>query len=212
MWWAFSMWSEALPLAAGVLARARLTSTRVWIMFWSAVYLIMNLSAKYLAEHHLNNHFLSYIALPVQAFAVLWALALWQERPTARLTLRLAIPAILIAFAFTMTLDDIRSFSAVSEPVYSIVALGAAIFTLLTRSQHEIAPLMQQDWFWVCAGLILHFGALAVLTPFASYYVTREPQLVFQAYNVRAVINTVGFILIAAGVYSPSSPRSGPSS
>ena len=39
---------------------------------------------------------------------------------------------------------------------FPIVALGAALYTLLTRSAQETEPLLRQDWFWICAGLVLH--------------------------------------------------------
>ena len=207
----FSMWSQAVPLVAGVAAHRRLTSARVWIMFWCAVYLIMNLAGRYLGARGLNNHFLSYVALPVQCLGVMWALSLWQVRPTARLTLRLAVPAFLLAFiALTLLLEDPRNFSTIAEPVYSIVALGAAIATLLTRSPDETGPLLHQDWFWICCGLILHFGALAVLTPFAAHYLVTDPQLMNSAYVIRGYINTAAFVIIAIGISCPSPVRPGP--
>jgi hypothetical protein len=207
----FSMWSQAVPIAVGILARRRLTSARVWIMFWCAIYLIVNLAAKYLASRGMNNHFLTYLALPVQCLGVMWALSLWQKSATARLTLRIAVPVFLVAFiVVTRFFENIRNFSAIAEPVYSIVALGAAIATLLSRSPDEEGALLSQDWFWVCVGLILHFGALAVLTPLAAHYLTTDPQLVIRAYVIRGYVNTAAFLVIAIGIFSPSSVRSGP--
>lgn len=209
----FSMWSQTLPLAAGLLAWRRLDSARVWIMFWCAFYLVVNVGARYVGSRGLNNHFMTYLALPIQGTIVLWALSLWQTRPMARLTLRLLIPAFVIAVVvITLTRENTLNFSRIAEPVYSILALGAAITTLLMRSNEEEAPLLRQDWLWICLGLILHFGALAVLTPLAHAYIDTNRDLVMKAYIVRAWINTTAFAMIAVGVFSPRSVRPGLSS
>lgn len=208
-----SAWSHAAPLAAGLLAHRRLTSPRVWIMFWCAIYLIQAWAARYLGARHLNNHFLTYVVLPVQGAIIFWALSHWQKHPVARLTLRLLIPPFVIAFVLiTLSLEELLSFSSVAEPLYSILALGAAVTTLLTRSYDTDESLMRQDWFWICIGLILHFGALAVLTPLARNYLQTDMQLVMRAYQVRAYINTLAFVIIAFGIYSPSGIRPGHSS
>ena len=72
-------------------------------------------------------------------------------------------------------------------------------------------PLKAEDRaFWICCGLILHFGALAVLTPFAAHYLVTDPQLMNSAYVIRGYINTAAFVIIAIGISCPSPVRPGP--
>lgn len=206
----FATAAQLLPLAGGLAARKHADSARVWIMFWGAFYFIGDMSARYLGIHHQNNHFLSYFGTPIQGAAILWALSLWQRQPVARLTMRLAIPVFWIAWVLLVVLvEDVDSFSTVAEPVYSLLGVGAATFTLLTRSNHESEPLLRQDWFWICSGLTIHFGVLAALTPLAAAYVYKDPGLVIQAYVIRAWINIFSFILITIGMACPRPTQPG---
>jgi len=208
----FSAASEALPVLAAIIRRHQITASRAWILVWCGIQIVDNVIGKYLGFHHINNHPITYVALPLQGAAILWALSLWQLRPVARLTLRLIIPAFLVAWVvLVLGVEDLFNFSAVAEPVYSLLALGAALFTLLTRSSDASEPLLRQDWFLICSGLALHFSALAVLTPLSAAFVRSDPELVSRAYEVRGAINILSFVIIAAGMLCLRPIPSGPS-
>ena len=197
-------------MLAGLYAHARLNSGRVWLMFWCATYYISNMAARYLGVRHINNHFLTYIFICVQGPAILWAISHFQAKPVARLTLRLVIPPFLLAWLIlTVLVEDTSNFSPIAEPIYSMLALGAALYTLVTRSAQESEPLMKQDWFWICAGLSLHFAALTVMTPFAAAYVKNNPDMVIQALEVRAGINVLAFSIMTLGMLCPRQARPG---
>ena len=182
-------------------------------MFWAITYFIMNLAARYLAVHHLFNGVLNYITLPVHAVQILWALAFWQQSATARLTVRLSIPVLVIAIiALTLTVEDVNLPSVIAEPVYSLAALGAATFTILTRGMHEEEALHRQAWLWICAGLILHFGALAVMTPIAKATALRDINVYIRVIVTRAWINVAAEILIIIGILCQPTTSSGRSS
>ena len=200
-----SIGSQAVPVIAGYTRPSRQSSAKVWVMAWCATYFGSNMVALYLRSHHLYNHIVTYVTLPLEALEILWALSLWQRTHTARLTIRLVIPlAIASMLVLIFTVEDVNGFSVIAEPVYSLLALGAAIFTVLSRTAHEDAPLLRQDWLWVCAGLMIHFGALAVLTPVAEYTMTHNRlDLFYKAYKFRAVLNVGAYILITIGILCP---------
>ena len=199
-----SLASQYLPLIAALIGRRQLTRPRLFVILWVGLYILMNLLGWVLQARGINNHFLTPVFTPFQGAAILWALSLWQTRQVARLTIRLAIPFFILAWAvFTLTIENLRNFSLAAEPVYSMLALGAAIYTLVARGTDATEPLTRQDWFWICGGLSLHFGALAVVLPLAAGLVESNPEVVIRAYTVRAVINTFAFICITIGFLCP---------
>lgn len=203
----------ALPPLAGVLRHRETTSPRVWIMLWCILYLLANAVAEILVRHQLYNHPVTYFEVPAQGAVILWGLSLWQLTPTSRMTMRFLIPLLLVCWIPLVVLfEDIHAPSSVAEPVYCILALGAAAYTLVTRSLDETEPLLRQDWFWICVGMSIHFAAIAVLTPIARRYMETNVLLVTRAYQVRAVVNVLGFILITVGMLCPRPARSGLSS
>lgn len=204
--WPFyaSLASQYLPLIAALVRRGDLTRPRVFVLTWVGLYVVMNAIGAWLGSRGINNHFLTPIFTPFQGTAILWALSLWQTRQVARLTIRMAIPFFIVAWAvFTLTIEDLRNFSVAAEPVYSLLALGAALYTLVTRGSDATEALTRQDWFWICGGLVLHFGALAVVLPLAAGLINTHVDIVVRAYTVRAVVNTFAFICITIGFLCP---------
>lgn len=208
------MFCSALPVLAALARHRQIQGARLIIVGWCLLLFGVDMLGWYIGRGlGLNNHFLSYIATPLQGATVLWALSLWQVKPVARLTLRLAIPPFLVSWIIlTLLLEDTRNFSAVAEPVYSLLALGAALFTVLSRSSDEVSSLLEQDWFWICTGLALYFGALAVLTPLAAGFVNTNLELVSRAYVVRSIVTILAFVCISIGMLCPQSIRPGRSS
>ncbi len=200
--------SQLLPLVAGLPARRWSISPRGLVILWSTLYFIGDATAFTLARRHTNNHFLTYIFMPVQGAVTFWALSLWQRREVHRIAIRLAIPIFWLAWVvLVLTVENTQNFSAVAEPMYSLLGLTVTIVTLLSRSLVESEPLMRRDWFWVCLGLALHFGFEAALTPFAAAYVRTNPAMVVHALGLRAMITLLAFSMIALGVLCPDSSR-----
>jgi hypothetical protein len=207
-----SVYCQLLIFLAGCVTPSRQDPPRIWIMFWAILYFMANIAAQYLGRHQLYNHFISSIILPVQAWQILWALSLWQRSATARLTMRLCIPPLVVAIiVLTLTVEDYHTYSTVAEPVYSMVALGCAVFTILSLSAHEEESLLHRAWFWVCAGLILHFGVLAIWTPLAKALLN-DLATFRQAAIIRTWINVIALLLITIGILCPRTASSGRSS
>ncbi len=210
----FGFAAQLAPLGTAYLRRAWMTPARFWVFIWVVLWAVMNMIGYVVANLHYNNHFLSYIFTPFQGAAILWALSLFQIRPIARTTIRIIIPIFVVLWAVALlTVENIRNFSTIAEPVYSILALGTAVYTLVSRSADATEPLAQQDWFWICGGLALYFGALTVLLPLSAALVYRRPDIVTNAYVVNIVVNILASLCLANGfLCSPRSTPSGSSS
>src|SRR5262245_32455926 len=94
-----SLASQYVPLVAAAVRRRDITRPRLFVLLWVGIYVVVNLVGIILAKRHINNHFLPVIVTPLQGIVILWALSLWQTRQVARLTIRLAIPCFLVAWA-----------------------------------------------------------------------------------------------------------------
>lgn len=208
-----SVYGYLLIFLAGCAVPRRLDPAKIWIMFWAITYFIGNLCARYLAVHHLYNSVMSYMMLPIHAVQILLAFSYWQRSPVARRTVRLSIPVLVIAIiALTFTVEEINLPSVYAEPLYSLVMLGVATFTLVTLSAQEEDSVLARPWFWICVGLILHFGALAVLTPIMKVTAQHDLPLYIRVVLLRAWINVGAELLITFGMLCPLTTSSGPSS
>jgi len=202
--------AQAAPLATAYVQRAEMTPARFWVFIWLVLWAIMNAAGYVVARLHYNNHFLSYIFTPFQGAAILWALSLYQVRPVARVAIRITIPIFVIAWALALLfIENSRNFSTIAEPVYSILALGTALYTLVTRSSDATEPVTRQDWFWICGGLALYFAALTVLLPLAAATVYSRPDITTRAYVVDTIVNILACLCLANGFLC--SARSTPS-
>jgi len=202
--------AQAAPLATAWAKRAEMTPARFWVFVWLVLWAVMNTIGYIVAKLHYNNHFLSYIFTPFQGAAILWALSLYQIRPVARVAIRIIIPIFVVAWALALLfLENTRHFSTIAEPVYSILALGTALFTLVSRSGEATEPVTQQDWFWICGGLALYFAALTVLLPLAAATAYSRPDIITKAYFVDTIVNILACMCIANGFLC--SARSTPS-
>ena len=202
--------AQLAPLGTAFARRSQMTPARFWVFVWLVLWAVMNTIGYVVARLHYNHHFLSYIFTPLQGVAILWALALFQIQPVARLTIRIIIPIFVAAWALALLfIENVNNFSTFAEPVYSILALGTALYTLVARSSEATEPVTQQDWFWICSGLALYFGALTVLLPLSAALVYSRPDIVTKAYYVDFAVNIVACLSIANGFLC--SARSTPS-
>jgi hypothetical protein len=192
--------AQAVPLATAFVRRTQMSPARFWVFVWLVLWALMNVTGYIIARLHYNNHFVSYIFTPLQGAAILWALSLWQIRPVARTTIRIIIPIFVVAWAAATLLGErITGFSTVAEPVYSILALCTALYTLVSRSNEAYEPVTGQDWFWICGGLALYFGALTVLLPLAAATMYSRPDIINRLYVADTFVNILACLCIANG-------------
>ena len=185
---------------------------RRWVVAWCSLAVAVDLVSLVLARHGVNNHWTTYVALPLRGLLVLLALAGWQRLDLARHTLLAAIPVyVAMCAVLFVVVERADTYSAISEPVYTLLGMVGALFTLLTRSMEESRPLVRQEWFWICGGLLLFFGSNAAYHPFARIALSTRPDLVLSALVVRSLAEIVAFAAITIGVLCPTSSPSGAS-
>lgn len=197
--------SQAAPLFAAAAWRQRGSGTRRWVLGWCALLLVVDCVNGWLGSRGVHNMFLSNLVAPASVTVVLWALSRWQTGDLSRLTMRLAIvPFLLLWTVLTLAVEDSSTFSRAADPMASIVGLGAAAFTLLARSLASQGDLPRRDWFWVTGGMALYFGASSALGPLSALLIASAPQLLVRAYELKAGLDIVAFLLIARGVVCPT--------
>ena len=173
-------------------------------MGWSAFTVGLNLLALFLATRSINNHWVSYVTLPVASALALWALSTWQLSSLSALAMRLAVPLLWITWiGIVLRFENTKTFSLLAEPFAGLLVMAATIYTLIVRAFAETGNLLGQDWFWIVLGLTL-VSALAVALPPTSYWLlARHPELVVKAYQVKSAIEIVALLLIARGMLCP---------
>lgn len=204
-----SAWSPAAPLVAGLVARPRWTPPRRTIVVVAALGMLTTAAQIVLAHLFGNNLWLIYVSAPVESVLVWWALSYWQTSRLARQALRIAIPvALVLHVVIVLFLEDVRSFSTVSTPMFGAFGLAACLYTVVTRAVDETDALWRQDWFWIGGGFALYFGVLAVLQPMAFLLIGERQDLVRRAWELFAVTHVLANLAIAAGMLCPISARS----
>lgn len=197
--------SEGAPLVAAAAARRPLRGARAWVLAWAALLLAESAIVYVLAMRGVHNLWLTYLFTPVSGAMVLWALSHWQRSEIARLTMRLAIaPFVAVLVALTVFFENTSSFSRAALPLSSLVGLYAAAYTLVARARVSTGDLLQQDWFWVSAGMALYLGTFSTVGPLSALLVGSDPVLMNWAYQFEAVLVIIAFLAIARGMTCPA--------
>jgi hypothetical protein len=193
--------AEGFPLVAAAATRRPVRGARARVLLWCALLLGIDLGQMWLGVRGQRNIWLSYVVTPAGTALALWALSFWQERELPRLTLRFAIAPFLVAWvALLLAVESTSDFSRVAEPMANLVGLSAAAVTLLARSHAARGSLARQDWFWASAGMALYFGVTVTIGPLSALLVGADPRGLNVAYQVRAALEVVAFLLIAVGM------------
>jgi hypothetical protein len=146
----------------------------------------------------------------------LHAMARWQRDDVAAITIWMTVPlALAVWLVALLRIEDVRSFSLLVDPMYSVLCLGVALFTLGRRGLIEEAPLVRQDWFWVCGGFALYYGKAAAWSPLAAALVASRPDIVRGALTLMAATDILAYLLLLMGILcrppTPSGVSSSPS-
>jgi len=199
--------SQALPLLAALRARHGLGRARLGILVWSVLLLGSNVLSYVLSSQRRNNHWLGYLFDPVMASVLLWTFSLWQTQSVPRIALRLLIPIFLVAtVTLTLTIEDLGSFSRITETFTDLLLLGVSLYTLLIRSLAEQNQLTRADWFWVSGAVALFYGSDTALEPLARVLLNGRQELILVAFEVKAAIGIVVSLAIARGLLCHNPP------
>lgn len=195
--------SQALPAVAYLVARTR-SKPGALLAVGAAISALANVAARILALAAGNNHVVSYISSAATGAFFLLALREWQLTARERraflvgTALFLGVWVLLVAFV-----EDMRNFDRVTAPLYSLTLLAGAAWTLVRRANAlEMMPLLESDWFWVCSGMAVYGAATALAAPIGAILIERRRFDLFGiAWQVRAALSTLGFLLMSWGIF-----------
>ena len=195
----------AVPPVVGAVFWRRLAGARAWAFGWAVSEATETAVQWWLSARHVPNLWLGYVFEPLNGALLLWALSLWQSRALARLTLRLAIPAVLAAFLWlALAFDGTSSFSRAAQPMLFLVCLGASAYTLVERSRLAAGDLVRSDWMWICAGAALLYGTGSVLFPLSRLLLGGDLRLFIVAYELISALAALAFLAVARGMACPT--------
>ncbi len=190
---------QAAPIVAAIVAGTGFAGARRWVGVWC--FLALALDATLASLSSANNLWVLYLVGPLMGSTALLALARWQREDVARITLWLMVPLALAAWAVALLrFEDPQSFSLIVDPMYDTLCLGAALFTLGRRGLHEDAPLLRQDWFWICGGFALYYAKAAAASPLYAALIASRPDLVGRALTLMAAVDIVALLLLLTGM------------
>lgn len=197
-------WASQLGPAVAYLATRHRTPAAGAIMLGATASALANVVSKVLAVLFHNNMIVSYISSPVTALCFLYALHEWQltarERRVFRVGMWVFLPVWVLLVAFV---EDVRNFTVVTGPLYSLTLLAAAAWTLVRRANAtEMTSLVHADWFWVSLGIAIHGAATAASEPIGGILLARQRlDLFYIAWQIRAVFSTLSYLLMSWGIY-----------
>jgi hypothetical protein len=202
-------WAQALPLIPFLLPRTR-SRTAGLLVAGGLISLLGDLAGRIMATQFGNNQLMSYLSSPITAGCFLFALAEWQVSPRSRAVLRWSVLLfVALWIGFTLTIEDLRGLGRVTTPMYALVLVGAALWTLLQRSQVVIeTSLLRTDWFWCATGLAVQGAAMAFANAVGAIFLERQRIDLFAlVWNTRAVFLILSYAFLAWGVYrGPAAP------
>jgi len=192
--------SKVLVLTAGLRYGRRLPPARRWIFAWALIGLLIDGAMLVYALRKQNNHWMSYVAAPVEVSTLLFALSCWHLDRGRQILRTLAVAFVATVVVLVVFVESLTTFSLVRGPIESILIVAASLATLLLLLRDEQGNLFQRDWFWICAGLSLRYGALATLGFLIAYAKYRIAPLSVFAFPLIFIMT-----FIANLVYDPSS-------
>lgn len=200
--------SQALPIVAAFAVRGRHQPVPYpRLVFWCAVLVVTDVLALAVAKAFGNNLWMVYVTLPIEVGLVLWLLSEWQPTELLRLTYTLAIPVMgTVVISLLMLTDPTKTFYRWVSPFLALLALVAALQTLVHRALLSRSRLTEQDWFWVCLGMSLFWLGYVSVPVFADAFLVAHEDWVWWAYVSRAYTDIAAFILMSWGIWCQRVP------
>jgi hypothetical protein len=196
-------WAQALPLIPFLNAQRRSRAGSL-IVTGGLVSLLGDLAGRIMATHLGNNQLMSYLSSPITAGCYLAAVAEWQVDPRSRSVFRWSVLGFAVVWiALTLGIEDVQGLGRVTTPMYALVLIVAALWTLLRRSQVVLeTSLLRTDWFWCATGLAVQGAAMAFANAVGAIFLERQRIDLFAlVWNTRAAFLIISYALLAWGIY-----------
>jgi hypothetical protein len=197
-----AIWLQVLPAGGLALRRGRAISGRVWVVLALLASFAGDMIQYALGVQQINNLWVGYIATALYGLAVIQALVSWQPTPRAVRALRIGLVLYLALWGTTPLIEDLQQFSVVVIPAQYIFVFVLCVWTLVRNSlQDRPEPLYRYDWFWICAGFALSFGASSAIQPVANVFIGRgQMDHAATVFIFRAWIHSAAMLLVTTGV------------
>lgn len=207
------VYSYLIPLLAALYRRKVLTLPLRLLGLYAAAALAESIYMVYVASTGRHNLWVIHLFTPVEALLLLWMFSCWQLRESARTVMLICIPLYFAVWGtLHLTIESLADFPVYSKPVECMLLVGAAAYTLVTRSQNLLTPVTRHPWFWVSVGTVMYFSFVTVLNPIASMLMGRNDLLII-AFEMNAAMGILANLLFAWALLCPTPhPSSGGSS
>ena len=204
---------QLAPIIAALAARTGFAGPRRWITGWFLLAIGFDVLQRVLGQSALNNLWTAYLGSTLLGTAALCAMGGWQSNDVARTAVRLMVPLSLVAAGLLFfVVENSARFSLVVNPMYGLLVLSVAVFTMGSRGLHEDEPLLRQEWFWISGGLALYYGATAAVSPLGAILVPEHPGTYVKALTLQAATNIVAYVFVTIGFLCRTPRPSGASS
>jgi hypothetical protein len=196
--------SQLLPTIAVAMRWRESDAPRRWVAVWGLLFFASDIAQIVASRLVGPNWFLFPFINPLEDALTLWILSYWQVRPFSRLVMRIAIPFVLLAYILiSMAASEVGTYQTFSGPFRALVILTASLFTLVSRIAAEPESVLSRDWSWVTMGFALYYGVFVAIEPVTAAIGDSNRDALIAVYSVRAVLDTVAFILIWRGMRCP---------
>ena len=207
------IYTYLVPLAAALYNHKALSKPLRLLGIYAGVAFAESLYMGHVAASGEYNLWVVHIFTPFEASLFLWMFSRWQLRESARMAMLIGIPLYAALWGtLHLTVEPLSDFPVYSKPVECMLLVGAAAYTIVTRSQNLLTPATRHPWFLVSVGTVLYFSFVTVLQPIAKLLMDRNDLLLI-AFEMNAIMGVLANFLFAWALLCPRPhPSSGGSS
>ncbi|HEX6088950.1 MAG TPA: hypothetical protein VFZ13_02210 [Gemmatimonadales bacterium] len=189
--------SFAIPVLAALRFRVHSPSQRI-IAAYCVLGFVQSMYLVLLATSGRHNLWLVHFFVPVQGTMFLWALAFWQTRERARVTILMAIPLFLATWlGLTLSVESFETLPRYVKIIEGLLVVAIAAYTLVTRSQHITGQVTAHAWFWASAAMVMYLSFGSILNPISSLLLPLAPERVSIMYRVNGALLILCNLLFA---------------
>lgn len=192
--------AELFPGLAALAVGRRLSRPSRFVVVVFVLWFCEDLVETLLRNLHHNNNWLQHFTIPLEAALLLWAFSLWQDKEVARRAIVLTVPIyILVWLVLQLFVERLDRLSQYAGPIYFLLVLAVAAYTLVSKSARTPSPGWRQPWFWISAGMIIDMGSQVALNPISNILIATHERgnAIYQAF---AGVSILSYSLTTWGI------------
>lgn len=173
-----------------------------WLGIWASAVLVGNVMSVVMAWTGHHTLWMRVVIMPVLAVLTVLTLAHWHRAgEVRRLAYRLcaALAGAVAVVALSIGGPE-RVFDTWLGAFMALIALAAALDTLVSRSLASAIRLVDCDWFWAGLGFALYWTTYTPLWAFVHELLARNPSDAVNAMAAQSLANLLTYGLMTWGV------------